>query len=211
MAWDTNDDLIEQQKEYEKLLQTHYGVTDDTPSPTHLENSTTENRVPYIPSPSNDQNIDKGKVANEEEENFDERAPFIPLSIMDSELDCDDDLLVEIPFLDSPMIPSPSSWLLNADESIPSPGSAVMLPPAKPLSCYHRPSLSNSCSPVLSRKEIPTAIKRNGYVTNEMAHKGKALFPNISTWEAEVNAPVQNINLLQGDDLLEALECVDFL
>ena len=119
MAWDTNDDLIEQQKEYEKLLQTHYGVTDDTPSPTHLENSTTENRVPYIPSPSNDQNIDKGKVANEEEENFDERAPFIPLSIMDSELDCDDDLLVEIPFLDSPMIPSPASWLLNADESIP--------------------------------------------------------------------------------------------
>lgn len=211
VAWDTNDDLIEQQKEYEELLQTHYGVTDDFPSPTQSENSTAENRVPYIPSPSNDQNIDKGKVANEEEENFDERAPFIPLSIMDSELDCDDNLIVEIPFLDSPMIPSPSSWLLNADESIPSPGSSVMLPPANPPPYNCRPSLSNSSSPVLNRKEIPMAVKRNGYVTNETAYKGKALFPNISPWEAEVNAPVQNINLLQGEDLLEALECGDFL
>lgn len=55
------------------------------------------------------------------------------------------------------------------------------------------------------------AVKRNGYVTNETGYKEKALFPNISPWEAEVNAPVQNINLLQGEDLLEALECGDFL
>lgn len=209
MAWDTNDDLVEQEQKYEQLLQTHYGFM-DTPCPSNVENSPAEHRTPYIPSPSDDQKIDKEKEAHEEEENFDERAPFIPLSIMDSELDCDDDLLVEIPFLDSPMTPSPSSWFLNAEESIPSPGSAVMLPPLCPPPYNRRPSLSTSSSPVMARKDIPTAVKRNGYVTNETAYRGKALFPNITTWDAEVNAPVQN-HLLQGEELLRALECADFL
>ena len=184
----------------------------ETPQPTSPENSATE-RTPYIPSPNDDQRIsgDKGKETHDEEENFDERAPFIPLSIVDSELDCDDDLLVEIPFIDSPM--TPSSWLLDADASIPSPGSVSATPPPsiRPTFSYSRPqSFSNSSSPVTGRKGIPTAVKRSAYVTNEVVSKGKGHFPNITPWDAEVNAPVQN-TLLQGEELLRALECGDFL
>lgn len=212
VAWDTNEEVIAQQQKYENMLHSHYGLIDSS-QPSSPENSTTENRTPYIPAPSDDQKIsaDKEKEAQDEEENFDERAPFIPLSIVDSGLDCDNDLLVEIPFIDSPM--TPSSWLLNAEESIPSPGSVSMTPPptGRPTISYSRPpSFSNSSSPVTSRKGIPTAVKRNGYVTNEVVSKGKAFFPNISSWEAEVNAPVQN-TLLQGEELLRALECGDFL
>lgn len=195
------------------MLHSHYGLDSSQPSTT--ENGTTDNRTPYIPSPSDDQKIsaDKEKEVQDEEENFDERAPFIPLSIVDSGLDCDDDLLVEIPFIDSPM--TPSSWLLDAEASIPSPGSVstcITPPPTgRPTISFTRPpSFSNSSSPVTSRKGIPTAVKRNGYVTNEVVSKGKAFFPSLSSWEAELNAPVQN-TLLQGEELLRALECGDFL
>lgn len=209
VAWDTNEEVIAQQQKYEKMLHSHYGVM-ETPQPSSPENSTTENRIPYCPSPCDDQNIsgDKEKEANEDEENFDERAPFIPLSIVDSGLDCDDDLLVEIPFIDSPM--TPSSWLLNADESMPSPGSVSMTTPTPNRATTSYRSFSNSSSPVMSRKGVPTAVKRSAYVTNEVASKGKGIFPNITTWDAEVNAPVQN-TLLQGEELLRALECADFL
>ncbi|KAJ7380478.1 hypothetical protein OS493_008939 [Desmophyllum pertusum] len=212
VAWDTNEELIEQQQKYEQLLYSHYGVI-DTPRPSNPENSKTESRTPHIPSPNEDQKIDADKQteAKDEEENFDERAPFIPLSIVDSGLDCDEELLVEIPFIDSPM--TPSSWLLNAEESIPSPGSTAMAPPPlnRPISYNRPPSFSTESSPVMSRKDIvPTAVKRNGYVTNEIVSKGKGFFPYITPWDAEVNAPVQN-TLLQGDELLRALECGDFL
>lgn len=119
---------------------------------------------------------------------------------------------MEIPFIDSPMMPSPSSWLLNADESIPFPGSAAISMPAPTKAVPRKKvtSLSASSSPVVPRKEVPIAVKRNGYITNDMASKGKALFPGISSWDAEVNAPVQQFDLLQGEELLEALDCGDF-
>lgn len=207
MAWDTNEDLIKQQEKYEQMLRNHYSQ-----QPNGAENSTADSRTPFIPSPSEDRKISSGKEnAEEEEENYDERAPFIPLSI-DDELE-DDALLVEIPFIDSPMTPSPSSWLLNADESIPSPGSVTMCMPAptNPIPYKRVTSFSASSSPVTSRKEVPVAVKRNGYITNEIASKGKGFFPNISSWDAEVNAPIHQSGLLQGEELLRALECADFL
>lgn len=209
VAWDTNEDLIEEQERYEQILSDHYSILQQ---PRAAESSPGDNRTPFIPSPSEDRKInpDQGK-SDEEEENYDERAPFIPLSIDDSQLD-DNDLLVEIPFIDSPMMPSPSSWLLNADESIPFPGSAAnsMPAPTKAVPRKKVTSLSASSSPVVPRKEVPIAVKRNGYITNDMASKGKALFPSISSWDAEVNAPVQQFDLLQGEELLEALDCGDF-
>ena len=211
MAWDTNEELVEQQEKYEQMLRSHY-----TKEPETSENNTADNRTPFIPSPSEDRKISSDKDKDDDdEENYDERAPFIPLSIVDSGLDCDDALLVEIPFIDSPMTPSPSSWLLNADESMPSPGGASTSMPAptstRPIAFTKPPSFSASTSPVLARKEVPTAIKRNGYITNEMASRGKGFFPNISSWDAEVNAPVQHCGLLQGEELLRALDCGDFL
>lgn len=209
VAWDTNEDLIEQEERYEQILSDHYSIPQQ---PRAAESSPGDNRTPFIPSPSEDRKInpDQGK-SDEEEENYNERAPFIPLSIDDSQLD-DNDLLVEIPFIDSPMMPSPSSWLLNADESIPSPGSAAISMPAPTKTVPRKKvtSLSASSSPVVPRKEVPIAVKRNGYITNDMASKGKALFPSISSWDAEVNAPVQQFDLLQGEELLEALDCGDF-
>lgn len=189
------------------MLHSHY-TKPGTP-----ENSTADNRTPFIPSPSEDRKIssDKGKD-DDEDENYDERAPFIPLSTVDSELD-GDALLVEIPFIDSPMTPSPSSWLLDVDESMPSPGgpSISMAAPSsmRPIPYKRPPSFSASSSPVMSRKEVPSAVKRNGYITNEMTSRGKGFFPNISSWDAEVNAPVQHSGLLQGEELLRALECGD--
>ena len=192
------------------MLRSHYSSRQPS-RPT--ENSSADNRTPFIPSPSEDLTITSDKEKDDEEENYDERAPFIPM--LDSGLGCDDELLVEIPFLDSPMTPSPSSWLLNVDESIPSPGIASSPMPApvstKVIPHNRKTSLSASSSPVLLRKEVPTAIKRNGYVTNETASRGKGLFPNISSWDAEVNAPVQHSGLLQGEELLRALDCGDFL
>lgn len=73
---------------------------------------------------------------------------------MDLELDCDDDLLVEIFFFDLFMILLFLSWLLNVDESILFLGSVVMLFLVKFLFCYYRLSLFNLCLFVLSRKEI---------------------------------------------------------
>lgn len=210
VAWDTNEDLIEQQEKYDQILRDHY-----IQQPTAAENSPADNRTPFIPSPSEDRKINDQDKNDDEEENYDERAPFIPLTI-DSELDGDDPLLVEIPFIDSPMTPSPSSWLLNADESMPSPGGVVtsMPAPTKVPPPYKKvTSLSASSSPVLARKEVPIAVKRNGYITNELhvASKGKGFFPNISSWDAEVNAPVQQCGLLQGEELLRALDFGDFL
>lgn len=210
VAWDTNEDLIEQQEKYDQILRDHY-----IQQPTAAENSPADNRTPFIPSPSEDRKINDQDKNDDEEENYDERAPFIPLTI-DSELDGDDPLLVEIPFIDSPMTPSPSSWLLNADESMPSPGGVVtsMPAPTKVPPPYKKvTSLSASSSPVLARKEVPIAVKRNGYITNELhvASKGKGFFPNISSWDAEVNAPVQHCGLLQGEELLRALDFGDFL
>lgn len=208
VAWDTNDDLIEQQEKYEQMLRSHYGNKPGTPP----GSSGGENRTPFIPSPSADQNISSDKDKDDDEvENYDERAPFIPLTI-DSELDCDDELLVEIPFIDSPMTPSPSSWLLNADESIPSPGSAsTFLPPILSSKAIRPTSLSASSSPETARKGVLTAVKKNSYVTNEIPSKGKVSFPYVSSWDAEVNAPVQHCGLLQGDELIRALECGNFL
>ena len=207
MAWDTNEDLIEQQEKYEQMLHYHYSH-----QPTGAENSPGDMRTPFIPSPSEDRRISSDKEnTEEEEENYDERAPFIPLSI-DDELG-DDALLVEIPFINSPMTPSPSSWLLNADESIPSPGSAsICFPaPASPIPHKRVTSFSASSSPVVQRKEVPAAVKRNGYITNETVSNGKGFFPNISSWDAEVNAPIHQSGLLQGEELLRALECIDFI
>ena len=190
------------------MLRSHYGKQPGTPP----GSSGGENRTPFIPSPSADQNISSDKDKDDDEvENYDERAPFIPLTI-DSELDCDDELLVEIPFIDSPMTPSPSSWLLNADESIPSPGSlSTFLPPILSSKAIRPTSLSASSSPETPRKGVPTAVKKNSYVTNEIPSKGKVSFPYISSWDAEVNAPVQHCGLLQGDELIRALECGNFL
>lgn len=208
VAWDTNEDLIEQQEKYEQILSDHYTISRQ---PGVVENSPGDYRTPFIPSPSEDLkiNADQEKT-DEDEENYDERAPFIPLSIDDTELE--DDLLVEIPFIDSPMTPSPSSWLLNADESIPSPGAAAIISmPAPTKAAPHKKvtSLSASSSPIVSRKEVPSAVKRNGYITNDMASRGKGFFPSISSWDAEVNLPVQQFDLLQGEDLLKALDCGD--
>lgn len=100
VAWDTNEDLIEQEERYEQILSDHYSIPQQ---PRAAESSPGDNRTPFIPSPSEDRKInpDQGK-SDEEEENYNERAPFIPLSIDDSQLD-DNDLLVEIPFIDSPL------------------------------------------------------------------------------------------------------------
>ena len=217
VAWDGNDELVQQQKDYEQTLHEHYGLGKNIERAAQREDGDAINRrAPFIPSPGEDLKVtaDKEhKVTGDDEENFDERAPFIPLSFVDSGLDCEDDLLVEIPFIDSPMTPSPTSWLFDADQSIPSPES--MFPPTTQLKrppTFKKPqSLSASSSPVLSRKDLPAAIKRNSYVTNDLPSKGKSFFPGITQWDAEVNAPVQTSSLLQGEELLKALECGDFI
>ncbi|XP_031570758.1 endothelial PAS domain-containing protein 1-like [Actinia tenebrosa] len=215
VAW---EDVIQQQEEYEQYTWDHYGEAPiDTPpmSPGSLDNDSpvTENdkasalltadledSAPFLPSPSTDKHLMKIKeekddcsMKDEEEDDDDEnlhgRAPFIPPPFTDTGLTCDDDMLTDVSFGDS------SCWL---------DGSAIK-------SFYtssgklKRASQSLSSSPVSVRK-VPDNIRRNGYITNDLVSTQRVLFPSVTQFDAEVNAPVQSCNLLQGDELLTALD-----
>jgi hypothetical protein len=133
----------------------------------------------------------KDEEEEEDDENLHGRAPFIPPPFTDAGLMCDDEMLTDVSFGDS------SCWL---------DGSAIKssyLTPGKPKKALQ--SLSALSSPVALRK-VPDSIRRNGYITNDLVSTQRVCFPSVTQFDAEVNAPVQSCNLLQGDELLTALD-----
>lgn len=217
VAW---EDVIQQQEEYEQYTWDHYGEAPiDTPpmSPASLDSESLstekekvnasltadlEDSAPFLPSPSTDKHLMKIKeekddfsMRDEEEDDDDEnlhgRAPFIPPPFTDTGLTCDDDMLTDVSFGDS------SCWLDgNAIKSF-------YISPGKLKRTSQ--SLSALSSPVSMRK-VPDSIRRNGYITNDLVSSQRVSFPSVTQFDAEVNAPVQSCNLLQGDELLTALD-----
>ena len=124
------------------------------------------------------------RATKQQEENFDERAPFIPLPDVDAALEMDDETLMDIPFLSSPF-----SWL--TEEDIPVDKGRV--------------------TPTTSEQTTEMGPQNNaGYLMGKEAQgllnsAGKCV-PLVTQVDAEVNAPLEANYLLQGEDLLRALE-----
>lgn len=113
--------------------------------------------------------------------------------IVDLELDCDDDLLVEIFFIDLLMILL--LWLFDVEASIFFLGSVftciILLLIGRFIIFFIRLlSFFNSFLLVIFRKGILIVVKRNGYVTNEVVFKGKVFFLSFLLWEVEFNVLV---------------------
>lgn len=209
VAW---EDVIHQQQAYDKYTWDHYGIAPiETPplSPagdeqtmdesSTIEPADLESSAPYLPSPSADKNLiqikeERESIDGEDDENdMQDRAPFIPPPNTDAGLMCDDEMLADVAIGDT------SCWLDGSalKTSYPSLGKLKRI----------SQSLSARTSPVSVRR-VPESIRRNGYITNELTSNGdgQVYFPSVTQIDAEVNAPVQSCNLLQGADLLTALD-----
>ena len=200
VAWDISNDLLNEEKHFEQYT--------DTPQMSPVS----EDRAPSIPSPDKDESLQcqqkegkgHGKTIVQCEENFDERAPFIPPPGGDAGLEIDNEMLLEIPFMDSPMTPS-FSWLLDGDLSLDSEGpTPSSTDTVLPLLDFKPENQST-----LARKTIPTAERKSAYAPNDLL-RGK-LLPFVTTHDAEVNAPVGPSYMLRGEELLRALDCDNFV
>lgn len=206
LAW---EDVYQQQQAYHKYTWDHYGIAPiETPpmSPasrqaggkdtSNSEQDDLEASAPFLPSPSSDKRLTQVKeekesnFGDEDEEDMQERAPFIPPPFTDSGLMCDDEMLADVAIGDT------SCWL---------DGSALKTSYITPGKIKKPPqSLSARSSPVSLRK-IPESIRRNGYITNDLGNN-QVYLPSVTQVDAEMNAPVQSCNLLQGAELLTALD-----
>nr|AII22158.1 hypoxia inducible factor [Nematostella vectensis] len=199
----TWEDMIQQQQEYDRSTWDHYNNSRDadrgmdTP---RLSPDPKDESMPSSEESTEDSKESEESEAVDESNELQNRAPYIPPPTGDAALMCDSGLLEEISFADSPLVMP--SWL-DGDELLHV--RRVTIPQQTA-----QKSLSNGPSPILSRKRfLPDAIRRNGYITNDMLTGVKALFPYVTQSDAEVNAPVQSCNLLQGSDLLTALDQCD--
>lgn len=120
VAWDMNEEVLQQQQWYEELVCEHYGFTNTPPASPPLveQEQKTETIDEGDTSTSDDSEAVKEKVApvsDDDDDDIDlsERAPFIPL--VDAELMINDEILAEIEFMDSPICPP--SWLDEDSQS----------------------------------------------------------------------------------------------
>lgn len=200
VTWDMNEDALQQQQKYEESIREHYGFTNTPPaSPSCVEPAEQTETVAEGDSPTvDDSKASKEEsmhVSDDEEVDLSERAPFIPLN--DAELIINDELLAEIEFMDSPICPP--SWL---DEEV-HPGGIGEKNKTRVGSSFLSGKKSAAFS-AATRKLFPPTGKKSNFI--ELLSGRGAFFPVFSETEMEVNAPVQSSKLLQGDELLKALD-----
>lgn len=201
VAWDMNEEVLQQQQWYEELVCEHYGFTNTPPASPPLveQEQKTETIDEGDTSTSDDSEAVKEKVApvsDDDDDDIDlsERAPFIPL--VDAELMINDEILAEIEFMDSPICPP--SWLdEDSQSSVGEKGRARAVPPC----LSERRSVAFSAA---TRKLCPPSGKKSNFI--ELVSGRGSFFPAVTRFDMEVNAPVQSCKLLQGEDLLSALD-----
>ena len=199
VQWDMNEELLQHQQWYDESVCEHYGFTNTPPGSPPLveEEQKTETIEEGVALTTDDKEAIKEKMAlvsDDDNDNVDlsERAPFIPL--VDAELMINDEILAEIEFMDSPICPP--SWLDEDSQSgIGEKGKA------RSHCLSERRSAAFSAA---TRKLCPPTGKKSNFM--ELVSGRGSFFPAVTRTDMEVNAPVQSCKLLQGEDLLRALD-----
>ena len=196
---DMNEDALQQQQKYEDSICEHYGFT-NTPlaSPALVDTIEKTETIEEGDTPTlEDCEASKEKpmaLSDDDDVDLAERAPFIPLN--DAELIINDEILAEIEYMDSPICPP--SWL-DEDSQQGGIGDKHRQRPVSILSGKKSAAFSAA-----TRKLFPPTGKKSNFI--ELLSGRASFFPVISDSEMEVSAPVQSTNLLQGEELLKALD-----